>query len=58
MGNRLTVVLWFIAAGLAFVAAAISFAGDGKPKLGVAAGGLFCLTMGIIAARSQKPPSP
>ena len=47
--------LWFVAAGLAFVAVAISFGRERGPNLPVAAGGIFCLIMGIIASRGQRP---
>lgn len=57
-GKRLMPILWFVAAGLAFVAAAISFLDGRDPNLSAIAGGLFCLVMGIIAIRSQRPPSP
>ena len=53
-GKRLVAVLWFVAAGLAFVAVAISFMGDGKPNFSAAAGGLFCLIMGVIASRGPR----
>lgn len=56
-GTRVVAVLWFLAAGLAFVAVAIPFVRDREPNLTAAAGGLFCLIMGIVASRSQKPPS-
>jgi hypothetical protein len=45
--NRHTAILWLVAAALAFAAAGIRLAGDGAPNFGVAAGGLFCLVMGI-----------
>lgn len=53
-GKRLVAVLWFVAAGLAFVAVAISFVSDPKPNLSAAAGGLFCLIMGVIASRGPR----
>jgi hypothetical protein len=56
-GKRLEAVLWFVAAGLAFIAVAISYVGDHKSNLGVAAGGLFCLIMGVTALLRQHPPS-
>jgi hypothetical protein len=56
--QRLTAILWFVAAGLAFAAVGIRFTGDADPNWGVAAGGLFCLAMGIAAwsKRAQPPP--
>ena len=54
--KRLTAILWFTAAGLAFLAVAISVIGEGKPRLASAAGGLFCLVMGIITLRGSAPP--
>jgi len=54
--KRLTAILWFAAAGLAFLAVAISVIGEGKPRIAPAAGGLFCLIMGIITLRTNAPP--
>lgn len=48
--------LWFVAAGLAFVAVAISLGRERGPNLPVAAGGIFCLIMGIVASRGERPP--
>lgn len=58
-GNRLVAILWFVAAGLAFLAVGIGLAADRDPKWSVAAGGLFCLVMGIAtwSRRGQAPPS-
>jgi len=56
-GKRLAAILWFTAAALAFIAVAISVIGEGKPRLTAAAGGLFCLAMGIMTLRSPKNPS-
>lgn len=58
-GKRLAAILWFLAAGLAFLAVGIRLAADRDPKWSVAAGGLFCLVMGIATwpRRGQAPPS-
>ena len=57
--KRLVATLWFVAAGLAFIAGGIPFLNDQKPNWGVAGGGLFCLIMGIAAwSRRQQPPPP
>ena len=57
--TRLIAVLWFVAAGLAFVAVGIGFFGGREPNWGAAAGGLFCLVMGIasLARKGQPPPA-
>jgi len=51
--SRTVAILWFVAAGLAFIAVAIPLIGDRKPNWGVLAGGVFCLVMGI-ASLSRK----
>jgi hypothetical protein len=57
--TRLVATLWFVAAGLAFIAVGIPFLSDREPNWGVAAGGLFCLIMGITTwLRRQQPPPP
>jgi hypothetical protein len=57
-GKRLAAILWFVAAGLAFLAVGIRFMVDGELNWAVGAGGLFCLVMGIAAlSRSQPPPA-
>ena len=48
-GKRLSAILWFVAAGLAFLAVGIRFASDREANWPVAAGGAFCLVMGISA---------
>ena len=56
---RLVAVLWFVAAGLAFVAAGITFFRNRPPNWGALAGGLFSLVMGIasLARKGQPPPA-
>lgn len=56
-GKRLAAILWFVAAGLAFVALALSLGRGREPNLTAAGGGLFCLVMGIMLWRSQGRPS-
>ena len=51
-------MLWFVAAALAAIATAIGFIKGTGPNWSVAAGGLFCLVMGISAARSRPSPPP
>jgi hypothetical protein len=53
-------VLWFVAAGLAFVAVGIRFFKDREINWGTAGGGLFFLVMGIasLARKGQPPPTP
>ena len=56
-GKRVVAVLWFIAAALSFIAVGIRFLDDNEMNWPVAAGGLFCLIMGITAmARSRNAP--
>jgi len=55
--SRLTAILWFVAAGLAILAVGIRFAADRHMNWPLAAGGLFCLVMGI-ASLSRSRPSP
>jgi hypothetical protein len=56
-GKRFTAILWFVAGGLAFLAVGIRFTGNADPNWAVAAGGLFCVVMGISAwSRSRQPP--
>ena len=55
--SRLVAILWFVAAGLAFVAVGIPYVGSREVNWGVAAGGLFCLVMGI-ASLGRKGPAP
>lgn len=58
-GNRLAAIRWFVAAGLAILAVGIRFTGDTDPNWSVAAGGLFCLVMGISAwSRGRRQPPP
>ena len=58
-GKPFTAILWFVAGGLALLAVGIRFTGDTGPNWAVAAGGLFCLVMGVSAwSRSRQPPPP
>lgn len=56
--TKLGAILWFVAAGLAFVAVGIPFFRDREPNWGVTAAGLFCLVMGIasLPRKGQTPP--
>ena len=54
---RLVPTLWFVAAGLAFLAVGIRVVSDGVSNVPTAAGGLFCLVMGIVALRNSKRPT-
>jgi len=58
-GLRLAAGLWFLAAVLAFIAVGIRATRGRDVNWAVAAGGLFCLVMGINAlARARKSPTP
>jgi hypothetical protein len=57
-GKRLTAVLWFVAAALAFIAFGIGFLPPSDPNWAGGAGGLFCLVMGVSAWRRSRPASP
>lgn len=53
----LATTLWFVAAGLAFIAVGIRFFADRGINWPLAAGGLFCLVIGISAwSRTRQPP--
>ncbi len=53
MDKRLIPILWFVAAGLAFLAVAIQVSTGQTPRWFLAAGGAFCLAMGV-GARSRS----
>jgi uncharacterized membrane protein YhhN len=56
-GKRAVLILWFVAALLAFIAVAIRFGRDREMNWPVAGGGLFCLVMGLNAlARNRGVP--
>jgi 4-amino-4-deoxy-L-arabinose transferase-like glycosyltransferase len=57
-GKRLPAILWFVAAGLAFVAFAISVARNRDPEWTVAAAALFCVAMGVTAWSRVRPSPP
>jgi hypothetical protein len=50
--KRVVAILWFVAAGLAFLAVGIQVSTSQPPRWALAAGGVFCLAMGI-GARSR-----
>lgn len=55
--SRVVAILWFVAAGPAFIAAATAFLKDGDRNLTALAGGIFCLVMGIVSSqRAEAPP--
>ncbi|HEU4928910.1 MAG TPA: hypothetical protein VFU38_03700 [Candidatus Krumholzibacteria bacterium] len=57
-GSRLAAILWFVAAALAYTAVGIRFVRDREMNWSLAAGGLFCVVMGIAAvARNRQPPA-
>ena len=57
-GKRTAAILWFVAAGLAIIAAVISYLDDRGVNWTMAGGALFCLFMGLAAKRgSQAPPA-
>ena len=58
-GKRLAAVLWFVAAGLAVIAAVISYLDDRGVNWTMAGGALFCTAMGLLAAKRgrQVPPA-
>jgi hypothetical protein len=57
--KHLAAILWFVAAGLAIVAAVISYLDDQGVNWTMAGGALFCLIMGLLAAKRgrQIPPA-
>jgi hypothetical protein len=57
-GTRRAAVLWSVAAGLAFVAVGIRYSSDREVNWPVAAGGLFCLGMGVTAWKRSQPQPP
>lgn len=56
--RRLATILWFVAAGLAFTAVGIRFFADREMNWPLAAGGLFCLVIGISALSGNRQPPP
>ena len=57
-GKRTAAILWFVAAGLAFIGAVISFLNDRGVNWTMAGGALFCLVMGLLAAKRGRPEPP
>ena len=51
-------MLWFIAAGLALIAAVISFLSDHGVNWTMTGGTVFCLAMGIMALTRGRPAPP
>ena len=47
LDKRLISILWFVAAGLAFLAVAIQVSTGQTPRWAFAAAGAFCLAMGL-----------
>jgi hypothetical protein len=55
--SRLVTTLWFVAAGLAFLALGIRLTSGRRSGIGLMVGATFCLVMGIISlAKSRRPP--
>jgi hypothetical protein len=52
--SRLAAGLWFVAALLAWTAAAVRFARRGEASWGIVAAGLLCLAMGVGAWTRAK----
>ena len=57
-GKRTAAILWFVAAGLAFIAAVISYLDDRGVNWTMVGGALFCLAMGLLAARRGRQVTP
>lgn len=57
-GTRLAPVLWIVAASLAFLAVGIRYFSDRGMSWAVAAGGAFCLAMGVSAWKRSQPRPP
>ena len=57
-GTRLAAVLWSVAASLAFLAVGIRYLSDQEMNWAVAAGGLFCIGMGVSAWKRSQPRPP
>ena len=57
-GKRVAAILWFIAAGLAFIGAVISYLDDRGVNWTMAGGTLFCLVMGVLASTRGRPAPP
>ncbi len=52
--TRLTTILWFVAASLSFLAAAVAYSRTGDIKWPLLAAGIFLAAMGFNALRRLK----